>query len=270
MNKSDFQNIFSPQPDQPILGSLYATGAVVSFLLSLYIPFIKIFPNFSLSLSLALGFLCVVLVVLLAFLIRNYQAVERTTQCQFRYVNGVLLNGNQPNIALRIVTFHEMLENIAEAVTLNEINKQLVFLKNGRNAGSRFGKDFKENIYPHITKNNKPFEQLSETEILKQWTDYDSATGWGLISAKKEGLNLCITAKHLALFAQERDGGKWFSAIMAGYAESVVNEILAEYNVEYVFSGEINTDSRKGTISFLLKPTETQIQFVNHLPRTLG
>jgi len=261
MNYTEFQNIFSPKPNQPIIGSIYATGTSVAFLGTLYTSISKISPNLfpplSFSLELALGFLCFVLVVLLVFLIRNLlaQAGERVPQCQFRYKDGVLLNGNEPNIALRIVTFHEMLESMAEAIASNETGKQSAFLKNGRNAGRRFGKDFKQNIYSLLNKANKPFDQLTEAEILKQWTDYDSATGWGKISAEKKGIDWCITAKHLALFAEDREGGKWFSYIMAGYAESVVNEILAECNdLEYEFSGRITMKGKKGLISFFLKP----------------
>jgi hypothetical protein len=142
---------------------------------------------------------------------------------------------------------------------LQDKNRRIeVLLKTGQRCGKKFGKHFRTQMYPTdaILKkisSLKNFSDLTETERLTLWSDYDSDTGWGKISVSLKGRNLIIKAIHPNLFSGE--GGECFSYLMAGYSESVVNEIMSDLNSKsnsrYDF--QINSIQRSETeISFLL------------------
>ena len=250
---NELQRIWSPWPEHPFSAAFVATAVIaltIKWLLSissvqkilLEIPYLE---QYSGSLIIASLF-----IVFISFLARNY--LSKIEEClKFTYDgNGVLWHGNECNIALRDITFLKLLKDITAKI-VDEKEKENLFLEAGRDMGRGFGRQFKRQIYPkELIKNNIPFSQLSKAERLRSWIKYDSSTGWGLISEMEIGKKLCITAKHPTLFDEET-GGKCFSYIMAGYAESLVNEILSDIGMEYELSGNIETDDNE-TISFYL------------------
>ncbi len=242
--KKFMDNVSKQLYRNPYLYSLAATFVIVGMIKGGYeavsfmflVPKPPIWPH--------AGYLiCILFLLILA---KRYES-----QNAFIYdEHGVLWHGNESNISLRVATFSEMLKSIAENIMLTDDDKKYVFTNIGRNLGHNFGQQFKKQIYRReLINSDIPFEDLDKNERLVRWTKYDSATGWGLIEATDFKESLFIVAKHPTLF--EGDGGKWFSYIMAGYSESVVNEMTSEFHMRYQFSDQIKIDP--DAISFPLK-----------------
>ena len=68
---------------------------------------------------------------------------------------------------------------------------------------------------------------LGVAERLTKWADYDSATGWGKISAVSAGGHIVISVSHQKLFTNDDEDGSVFQYFLAGYSETVLNRILA-------------------------------------------
>lgn len=148
----------------------------------------------------------------------------RAAEDGFRYDNrGTLFHGTQPAIAFRIVTFRGMLEGIAAG--LDPTATRHALFRTGTTASADFAEQlptlYNENV--HRLKGGRPWEELSFSEKLFKWTDYDSATGWGIIAARVEDNRVTITVTHFYdLFGQP----SYFSWFLAGYCNTVIDRIL--------------------------------------------
>jgi uncharacterized membrane protein len=150
----------------------------------------------------------------------------------FRYdKRGTLYNGSEPNIAFRIVTFRGMLGGLANKLGTAEL--QNVLTEVGQKAASDFAVNL-ENIYnlnvptriaaPH-------WAELSCEQKIDAWADYDSATGWGIVTAAvpRNTDRVTVTVTHLrGLF--DRPEGLHFAWFLAGYCETVLTKILEGHN----------------------------------------
>ena len=253
MTPIELQKILSKQPEFPSWGAIIAT-AIIAIPIH-HIVNISGVQKILAEVPLLLDYFEPVSIILLFifFLSRNYlsKIKECNSLIKFTYDgNGVLWHGNECNIALRDVTFLKLLNDISKEIP-DEKDKKKIFLNAGCDMGRGFGRQFKSQIYPkEIMKKDIPFNQLPKNERLRLWAEYDSSTGWGLISEIDIGRSLYVTAKHPTLFDAET-GGECFSYIMAGYAESFVNEIISDIGIHYKFSGDIEIDDNE-KISFHL------------------
>jgi hypothetical protein len=80
------------------------------------------------------------------------------------------------------------------------------------------------------------------------WADYDSSTGWGLVEAHEKPRSADIVVKHSTLF--KGAGGKYFAHFLAGYCETVVNEITSDFGSPLNVDGPIKMHER--SIEFTL------------------
>jgi hypothetical protein len=229
MNKiTEIINCFLPQPQHPIIGAIIATIEFVGVVIASCFVLIQIgaLEKFEPSISIGLSIVSFALIMFSLFIIRNFQSTN--PEIPFKYDhNGVLWHGNQPNIALRVKTFLEMLRGIIESEP-DEKKQAEVLINTGKKMGERFGQEFINVTYPTEINKGGVFNSLKIEEKLKHWTIYDSSTGWGKIESEiKDGLNppnLSIKASHLDLY---RIGeGDYFSHIMAGYIEALIKNIL--------------------------------------------
>ena len=191
-------------------------------------------------------------ILFLAFLANEYRRRKTNSGAlgkSFEYdKDGVLWHGTEKAIAFRVVTFLSFLEHISKAMPTSTAKE--AFLKVGRIGGIDFAQQFGTQIYPaELRKGGLPFDQLTRPQRLALWSEYDSSTGWGLLSAHEKGTSVDIVVKHATLF--RGDGGLCFAYMLAGYCETVLNAITSDLSSSYLFSGEIETQGK--TITFALK-----------------
>lgn len=157
----------------------------------------------------------------------------RRLEQNFRYDNrGTLYNGGQPNIAFRIATFRAMLEGISENIDKDAFSKSL--LKTGKMAGGDFANNLRV-IYDRDvaeTKSKLSWDELNFQQQLEQWAEYDSSTGWGILSCSQKKSQqedeVIVKIEHLrGLF--DGDVGILFSFFLGGYSETIISHILASY-----------------------------------------
>ncbi len=156
----------------------------------------------------------------------RFEKKLRSLEQSFKYDNrGTLYNGNEPNIAFRIATFNGMLEGILEVI---ETDKLSDVLKNiGSTASTDFAKSLKDIYNSDIaTKKAKlDWSELSLSEKLDQWAEYDSSTGWGILSCKVKNDSVKIVINHLqGLF--DGNGGLMFGYFLGGYAEKIISHLI--------------------------------------------
>jgi hypothetical protein len=237
----------------PLFFSFSATGATVATIVGLYKGAQEVFKFQPPPLSLLHHAVYLTIILFLSILAYVYQSQEESGPLgkSFKYdKNGVLWHGTEKAIAFRVVTFLGILEQIAQNIPNSSIKE--AFLTSGRIAGNDFGQQFGNQIYPaELRKDSVPFDQLSKPQRLALWSEYDSSTGWGLLSAYEKVASVDIVVKHPTLF--KGSGGEHFSYLLAGYCETVVNAITNDIGGSYVFSGTIDTKGK--TISFSLRQT---------------
>jgi len=140
---------------------------------------------------------------------------------------GTLFNGAEANIAFRVVTFQKILESISEGINENKASELL------RAAGNKASEDFSKNfdsIYQQdvvAKRGGKSWDDLTLSEKLSQWAEYDSATGWGMLTTRlnKKTSELSLVVTHLYGLYQG-SGGKLFGWFLAGYIETIVGSIV--------------------------------------------
>ena len=133
----------------------------------------------------------------------------RALEQSFRYdKRGTLYNGSEPNIAFRIATFKGILAGIGTEVGSEELSAALV------EAGRVSAKDFAANlpdIFDRDIRSNKggsSWSSLSFDQKLLEWSDYDSATGWGIFAARPVNGHIKVDVTHFrSLFAGSQCDG---------------------------------------------------------------
>jgi hypothetical protein len=191
----------------------------------------------------------IVIILFLSLLAVEYRSKRQSGPLgkSFEYdKEGVLWHGGEKAIAFRVVTFLALLERIgAQAVTSSDD----AFLDAGRSAGQDFGQQFGAQIYPaELQKGGTPFRELSRSQRLKLWAEYDSSTGWGLLEAHEKPRSADIVVKHSTLF--KGVGGKYFAYFLVGYCETVVNAITSDFGAPLKFQGQVQLRDR--SIEFTL------------------
>lgn len=178
-------------------------------------------------------FVLVSVVVLYFFLVAifsgdrlRFEKKLRLMGQSFKYdKRGTLYNGGEPNIAFRIATFKGILQQLT--TDLGDAKVYNSFISAGREAS----KDFScclENIYNTDISTLKRWEDLPITEKLNHWADYDSATGWGIITCNVSKANVNVVINHLqGLF--DGPGGIIFCHFLAGYCETIVGHIVGQH-----------------------------------------
>lgn len=153
----------------------------------------------------------------------------RQAEQGFKYdKRGTLYNGHEPNISFRIVTFKGILEGVSSLIPKREVEAALV------DTGRLASVDFAENL-PTIynadvrgSSSGSSWDRLSFDEKVHQWTDYDSATGWGVMTARLNDDSAVVSVAHLRrLFTGE--GGTLFGFFLAGYAETVMSKLISKH-----------------------------------------
>lgn len=155
----------------------------------------------------------------------------RALEQSFNYdKRGTLYNGREPNIAFRIATFKGMLEGIADVVGVDQLEEALT--ETGRRAAVDFSKSISA-IYSGDVASKRvgySWSELSLEAKLDAWAEYDSATGWGILTCDSSGESVRVVINHLkGLF--EGPGGLMFGHFLAGYAETVISQIVCEHRV---------------------------------------
>lgn len=176
---------------------------------------------------------CIVVYFLLAAVYSGdrlrFEKKLRSLEQSFRYdKRGTLFNGSEPNIAFRIITFLRILDGVASKVGASELRP--ILEDAGRNASgdfaNQFGSIYDNNIAPQPGKQR--WDKLTLQGKVFEWTEYDSATGWGVLTSKIRDERIAVTVNHLnGLFQGE--GGSQFAHFLAGYCETVLATIVAQH-----------------------------------------
>lgn len=143
----------------------------------------------------------------------------------FKYdKRGTLYNGFEPNIAFRIATFKGILNGLYKAFDSTLLYDS--FIEIGRSASKDFASQF-DSIYESdiaMKRVGKSWHEIPLSEKLSAWADYDSATGWGILTCKIKDIDIDVKITHLnGLYLGEE--GKLFGAFMAGYCKTVISGI---------------------------------------------
>jgi hypothetical protein len=253
-----------------ISSALFVSAVVVGFyVLYEYLP-----DEFKKNISPAAGstILWIVAILYLFQVAGTYrlllQSEKRLRQLEeaFRYdKRGTLYNGREPNIAFRIATFRAMLEGLATNVGQAQLQKALTEV--GREAASDFAAKL-ENIYnrnvsTHIAA--PQWNELSFEQKIDAWADYDSATGWGIVTANipKNTDKVTVTVTHLrGLF--EGPEGLHFAWFLAGYCETVLTKVLDRHNAGPA-PGRYHTFTRGATLESATQKSPEIVEFTLRL-----
>ncbi|GAB4153192.1 MAG: hypothetical protein Tsb0016_25690 [Sphingomonadales bacterium] len=188
-------------------------------------------------------FLCIVLLFTVYFFVVAVIAAEkalaernwRELQQAFSYDNrGTLLNHEQPNIAFRIATFKGMLAGMVEAGVEAQTLKSAL-----RDAGRKAAKDFAaalpsiyaQDIRTRALGGKNEWDQLDFQQKLDEWCSYDSATGWGIMSAKYDRPNesVKIDFNHMQGLFSDPDAA-YFPYFLHGYCETVLSALVGDHH----------------------------------------
>jgi hypothetical protein len=150
----------------------------------------------------------------------------RMAEAAFSYNNrGTLFNGTEPNIAFRIVTFNNVLSEIGNHMGPDKMPQAL------KSAGEKAASDFAARL-GDIYENNiqqprggRHWDDLSFNAAIVAWLDYDSSTGWGILTGRIDNKTLRITVHHYQKL-YDGTGGQYFGYFLAGYCQTVVTSIL--------------------------------------------
>lgn len=178
--------------------------------------------------ELAIGVVLIAYVGLAAIYAGDRLTAERklrSVEQGFRYDNrGTLYNVHEENIAFRIATFKGILDGIAGEIGSAKLKE--VLRDTGRNAARNFAENLPDIYNKDVArrKNNRAWDELLFEEKIQRWTDYDSATGWGILTAKVERSGVRVSVTHLeGLFSDA--SGTMFGNFLGGYCEVVVTAI---------------------------------------------
>lgn len=157
----------------------------------------------------------------------------RERQQAFTYDNrGTLLNYGEPNIAFRIATFKGMLGGIVDfGVTEKTLIEALT--KSGQTAAVDFAEKL-PTIYEtdvRAVAAREPWAGLSFQRKLNEWAEYDSSTGWGIVTIKHRADNdsVEVSFTHFeGLFSDPY--AEFFPSFLQGYCQTVLAEILSQHN----------------------------------------
>ena len=184
----------------------------------------------------------------------RFEKKLRLLEQNYRYDRrGTLYNGSQPNIAFRIETFKNILACIQNGIQ-EDISNILA------NAGKKAGKDFANNLERIYNEDvarkraKKPWSQLTLAEKLEQWADYDSATGWGILSVKLTDKTVDVFVTHYKELLSG-EGGALFAHFLGGYCEAVIGFLVNSHShgrYQEYDSAFIDQHNRKGayTVEF--------------------
>lgn len=142
---------------------------------------------------------------------------------------GTLWNGGEPNIAFRITTFKGILAGLNSNLKAENLSSAMT--EAGKAAAEDFATSF-DSIYDADIRSKKGGASWSDLRLhqkLHEWAEYDSSTGWGILSVTVEGDEIKVEIIHLnGLY--EGEGGQIFGHFIAGYCETVVANIIRSQN----------------------------------------
>lgn len=218
------------------------------------------FPNFWPGIFVFFSFLYLLLVAVYANDRLRTERQLRQVEEGFSYDSrGTLWNGGEPNIAFRIKTFKGVLAGLNGALKKADLSKAMTAA--GKEAAEDFATSFGA-IYESDIRSKKggsPWSELPINQKLEKWAEYDSSTGWGILSASADGDEITVEVVHLnGLY--EGEGGQIFGHFIAGYCKTVVSALIASHesgafsNVDTVAisSGPM---FEGGTVTLTLNPT---------------
>lgn len=187
-------------------------------------------PFFWPVMTVAFVFLYLLLVTIYANTALSTERRLRSVEQAFSYdKRGTLWNGGEPNIAFRIKTFNGILEGLNSSMADAELEPALRVA--GAEAADDFADSFDE-IYDTDVRTKKggaPWSELRLHQKLQEWAEYDSATGWGIISVEVSGDTITLQLVHFnGLFASE--GGRLFGYFVLGYCETVTSSIVRDHD----------------------------------------
>ena len=218
---------------------LRAIGPVFSFI-GIFILIIANIPEGAFSTEgipyfwpIVLGFF----IFLYLFLVAAYANERLRKERQLRQVEsgfhydsrGTLWNGDEPNIAFRIATFKGILEGLNSSLTTTDLNQPMTTA--GKKAALDFGKNF-PSIYEldiRSKKGGSPWEELRLGQKLHEWAEYDSSTGWGILTTDLNNDKILVEIVHFNKL-YEGEGGQIYGHFITGYCETVVTQIIKKHD----------------------------------------
>lgn len=160
----------------------------------------------------------------------RFEKKLRALEQNFKYDNrGTLYNGSEPNIAFRIATFKGMLNGISSAMGVDELANVLIGI--GRKASLDFA-DRLAQIYNSdiaMRKSSTTWDELTFSQKLNQWAEYDSSTGWGILACEIKNDQVKVVVNHLQGLVEGEDG-LLFSNFLAGYSETIIGKIISMHD----------------------------------------
>jgi hypothetical protein len=150
--------------------------------------------------------------------------LSREREQSFNYdKHGTLFNGDVPNVAFRVSTVKTLFGELARALGPDK-SAEVV-----GTAGRAVGKDFAKDLSAIMDRDvlvRARWDELSFNSKLDEWALYDSATGWGLVSARLTARDKVVVRISHFRHLFEGDGGEAFTYFLSGYCEAVVSAIV--------------------------------------------
>ncbi len=160
---------------------------------------------------------------------------SRRTQA-FVENRGELRKGADPYFALRVGTFKELIESLAQDVDLAHLDAK--FLDNGRRAGKSWASNMGK-LFDEEARFGGHWASLSEDARIDWWEKADRDAGWGDYQIIPRAGEIVIRISHHELFVgagDKIDGSKSGEALayfLFGYCETVINGILVKGHVRF-------------------------------------
>jgi predicted hydrocarbon binding protein len=180
------------------------------------------------------GFGLILLIWILQKFIKVVIVTVKTGDNKWTLEDGMLLIGNEPNVALRldtVKTLFDSIENlISEPKEFKYFSKQL-----GYDIGLNFGRFLKREI---IRKGERTLiRQGNFAKKLELWIKYDSTTGLGVFQIDKlEHIQGKIKGKlivHNSFIIFERTREEPYCAFMEGYIQAIIY-IFTNININVI------------------------------------
>lgn len=154
----------------------------------------------------------------------------RQVESGFHYDSrGTLWNGDEPNIAFRIATFKGILKGLN--LSLETTNLKQPMIEAGEDAATDFGNNFPDIYHSDIRskKGGSPWDELSLGQKLHEWAEYDSSTGWGILTTNVSDNKIMIEIVHFNRL-YEGEGGQIYGHFITGYCKTVASNIIEGHN----------------------------------------
>lgn len=221
---------------------------------------ISSFTNFIQTLPFGLSKnLIIVFAIVIALALFLWRGLRKYKYIKYRYsINkGKLFLGDLRDVALRVQSLLTILDAIAQNKSMPDYESSL------KETGSSVGHSFAEE-FGRILENDRRLwkKDLSFSEKVKRWLEYDSRAGMGKFTGQLDDViyeGRITLQNSFATYERQRSRNKSLCSFVAGYIEGVLQELCACQDIR------VSHSSQKGECGLLKRDPEKCVFIVKNI-----